>query len=728
MNQYPEQKFIGETEAPTVVSPNAHWLPSSAAGETSIDSLMRIARRYFWLVAICVLLGASYASYKNARSTPIYQASASIQLTQDSANQFRLDGSAGAVDIDSLRLDTEISILRSQSLALETIQSLKLDKNDSFAPHPQGRAWDLSNFRDRHALTATFIGSLGAARVGHTNILQISFSSPNPALAALICNKLIENYVEHNFKDNYTATEQVSKWLQAQLGELRRRLQASQEHMLVLQNQIGIVGIDQTQSIALTRLESLNSDLTKVESERMTQEARLIAMKSSSPEVLDSLSNDTVIVLLRGKRAQLNDDYAAMISKYGTENPRVVHLRAEIAGVDEAIRKEESTIIKRAEKELEVAIRNQANLMSQLDAEKQHAYDTNSKIVEYSLAKREYESNRTLYDQLEQRLQEAGIIAGLHSTSIRMIDPADTPDYPSKPRKSFNLALGTLAGFLVGVFLSLIVHILDTNIKSVSDVEEKLGLPLLGVIPSVESSEVMADAFIHRATSGVEAGWSQIAESYRSLRTGLLLSRAGAPPRVLLISSSKPAEGKTSVSTLSSITFALSGARVLLIDADLRRPTVHMRFKIPNREGLSSILTGVSKLEDVRYVHPKVPTLHVLPSGPIAPMPSELLGSPEMSAFVESLRSIYDFVIIDTPPVLTVTDALVLVPISDGVAMVLRYGEATTKVAARSRDLLLRSGANLLGAILNAVDYKSPDYAEYYGRSYKDYYASRNNE
>src|SRR4051794_12363950 len=186
MNQYPEQKYIGETEAPPIVSPNAHWLPSSAAGETSIDSLMRIARRYFWLVAICVLLGASYASYKNARSVPIYQASASIQLTQDSANQFRLDGAGGAVDIDSLRLDTEISILRSQALALETIQSLNLAKNDSFAPHPAGRAWDLSNFRDRHALTAIFINSLGAVRVGHTNILQISFSSPNPALAAQI--------------------------------------------------------------------------------------------------------------------------------------------------------------------------------------------------------------------------------------------------------------------------------------------------------------------------------------------------------------------------------------------------------------------------------------------------------------------------------------------------------------------------------------------------------------
>ncbi len=353
MNQYPEQNYIGETEGPAGFSPNAQWLPSSSEGETSIDSILRIARRYFWLVGICILLGIAYASYKNARSVPIYQATASVQLTQDSANQFRLDGGAMSGEIDSIRLDTEISILRSQSLALETIQSLKLDKNDEFVPHPPGRAWDLSNSRDRHALTSVFIGSLGAVRAGHTNILYISYSSPNPTLAAQICNKHIENYVEHNFKDNYTTTEQVSKWLQAQLGELRRRLESSQERMLVLQNQIGIVGIDQTQSIALTRLEGLNTDLTKVESERMTQEARLIAMKSSSPEVLATLSNDPVIVQLRTKRAALNDEYVTMMSKYGGANPRVVNLRAEITGLDEAIRVEEMTVIRRAEKEVE---------------------------------------------------------------------------------------------------------------------------------------------------------------------------------------------------------------------------------------------------------------------------------------------------------------------------------------------------------------------------------------
>lgn len=729
MIQYPDPSSSAEPDAPVGYGDGTQWLPLSNR-ETSIDSLLRVARRYFWLVAICILIGLGVAAYENARSLPLYRAMANIQLTQDSANQFKLDQAAGGADsgyIDAARLDTEIEILRSATLALETIQSLNLDKNIDFAPPPPGRGWDLSKTQERHALIATFQGGLSASRLGHTNILQISFTSRNPRLAAQICNKLIENYVEHNFKDNYEATEQVSKWLQAQLGELRRRLQSSQERMLAIQNEIGLVGIDQTQSIALARLEGLNTDLTKVESERMVEEARLIAMKSSSPAVLDTLSNDPVIAQLRMRRTQLNDEYSAMKSKYGDAHPRVASLRAEMAQIDQSIRDAETTIVKRSEKELEASVRNESALRSELNAEKQRAYDTNSKVVEYSLARREYESNRTLYDQLEQRLQEAGIIAGLHSTSIRMIDPADTPDYPSSPRKTFNLGLGFLAGLLIGVVLSLAIHILDTNIKSVSDVEEKLGLPLLGVIPAVESKDILPDAFIQQATSGVESGWSQVAESYRSLRTSLLLSRPGSPPQVILVTSSKPAEGKTSVSTLSAITLALSGARVLLIDADLRRPTVHARFKTENRVGLSSILSGKVTPGEAIYQHPKVPTLHILSSGPIAPMPSELLGAPEMANLVELLRSQYDFIVIDTPPVLTVTDAMVLVPVSDGVVMVLRYGEATSKVAVRSRDLLLRSGANLLGAVLNAVDYKSPDYAEYYGRSYKDYYTYRGN-
>jgi capsular exopolysaccharide synthesis family protein len=360
-----------------------------------------------------------------------------------------------------------------------------------------------------------------------------------------------------------------------------------------------------------------------------------------------------------------------------------------------------------------------------LDEEKGSAYMGNSKAVEYSLARREYESNRALYDGLQQRLQEAGIIAGLHSTNIRRIDPADAPDFPSYPRRSVNLTLGLLCGLGIGLVLSFMVEALDTNIKTIYDIEEKLGLPMLGVVPQVDTKLLSPETFVRDATSPIPGAWSRLAEAYRALRTTILLSRAGTPPQVILISSAKPSEGKTSITTLEAIVFALNGARVLLIDSDLRRPSVHLRFRISNKVGLTSVLTGKTPLQDAITQVEAVPSLHILPAGPIAPMPAELLGSLQMQRLIEGLRSSYDFILIDTPPVLTVTDAAVLVSISDGVVLVLRYGQASRNVVARASEILLRSGAHLLGVVLNAVDLQSSDYAEYYGRAYNDYYQSR---
>ena len=322
------------------------WLPSPS-GETSIDSLLRLARKYIWPVAICSLVGLAYAAYQNARAIPLYRAVASIQLTQDTANQFRLDRARveRADTSTRLRLETEIAILDSSSLALETVRSLQLDTNKDFAALPSRPSVGSFVSKRSHVL----IGVLKAVSLrlvwGTPIFFRSAFTSPNPNLAAIICNKQIENYVEHNFKDNYQATEQVSKWLQAQLGELRLRLQSSQERMLSLQNQIGIVGIDQTQSIALARLEGLNTDLTKVESERMVQEARLIAMNSSPPGVLATFGNDPVITQLRETRAHLNDEYSLLSSKYGGANPRMVALREEIAQLDESIRSAETGVI-----------------------------------------------------------------------------------------------------------------------------------------------------------------------------------------------------------------------------------------------------------------------------------------------------------------------------------------------------------------------------------------------
>jgi capsular exopolysaccharide synthesis family protein len=695
-------------------------------GQT-LQHFLLIGKKYIWLVLTCALLGTGAGYIENATSPNEYRSTANIEITQDTADQFRVDTGGGYDSgyIDVTKLDTEIAILKSSTLAMKTIISLHLDRNKDFLPPGSTHAFDLSKIQDRHALIGIFEGGLAAERYGHTNILDLSYTARNPELAAAICNALVSNYVQHNFSDNYAATQEVSVWLQEQLGDLKNRLEASQEHMLEVQKDIGLVGIDQTQSIVLSRLVDISHDVTQAESQRLVAQAKLITMQSAPPDVLATLSADPVLLTLKQRSTELQGEYASLNSKYGPKNPRLLELRSELDEITQSMKREQATVISRAQEEVNAATQNQDALRRRLEAEKASAYMGNSKAVEYSLARREYESNRSLYDGLQQRLQEAGIIAGLHSTNIRRIDPADAPDFPSSPRKSVNLTLGLLCGLGIGLLLAFLVEALDTNIKTIFDIEERLGLPMLGVVPQVDTKLLSPETFVADATSTIPGAWSRLAEAYRSLRTTILLSRAGTPPQVILISSAKPSEGKTSITTLEAIVFALNGARVLLIDSDLRRPSVHLRFRIGNKVGLTSVLTGKSPLHEAIVSVPTVPSLHLLPAGPIAPMPAELLGSLQMQRLVEGLRASYDFILIDTPPVLTVTDAAVLVSISDGVVLVLRYGQASRNVVARASEILLRSGAHLLGVVLNAVDLQSSDYAEYYGRAYNDYYQSR---
>jgi succinoglycan biosynthesis transport protein ExoP len=708
-------------------TPERSFLTLGLNDGQTLQHFLLIGKKYIWLVLVCALLGTGAGFIENVTTPKEYRSAANIEITQDTADQFRMDTGGGYDSgyIDVAKLDTEIAILKSSTLAMATIESLHLDQNKDFLPPGSNYVFDLSKIRDRHALIGIFEGGLAAERYGHTNILDLSYTARNPQLAADICNTLIANYVEHNFSQNYAATQQVSDWLQRQLGDLRKRLEASQEHMLTVQKDIGLVGIDQTQSIVLSRLVDISHDVTAAESQRLVAEAKLITMQSAPTDVLATLSGDPVLMSLKERMTSLQAEYASLNAKYGDKNPRLLELRSEMTEVTEAIKREQGTVIARAQEEVNAAKQNQDALQRRLDQEKSAAYMGNSKAVEYSLARREYESNRSLYDGLQQRLQEAGIIAGLHSTNIRKIDPADAPDFPSSPRKSVNLTLGLLCGLGIGLLLSFMVEALDTNIKTIYDIEERLGLPMLGVVPQVDTKLLSPETFVRDATSPLPGAWSRLAEAYRSLRTTILLSRAGTPPQVILISSAKPSEGKTSITTLESIVFALNGARVLLIDSDLRRPSVHLRFRIANKVGLTSVLTGKAGLEEAIVPVAALPALHILPAGPIAPMPAELLGSLQMQRLVEGLRSNYDFILIDTPPVLTVTDAAVLVSVSDGVVLVLRYGQATGNVVARASEILLRSGAHLLGVVLNAVDLQSSDYAEYYGRAYNDYYQSR---
>jgi len=693
--------------------------------------LVQFLKKRSWIIVVGLALGIVSGVAKNITTEKQYTASADVEIVPNNSDQFRLEQVQGmdSFSDDAEKLDTETQILESRALALQTIKSLHLERNADFLPMEKGRPWDPSDIQQRADLVGTFLGSLNINRRGHTSILQISVTSRNPALASLIANTLVDNYIERSFEDNFGATRKISGLLRTALGNLKDNLQKSQNQMIDLQKDLGIIGVDPKDSVLITSLEEMNKQLADAEVDRLMKEARLNAIKSSSPDVIDAgAAMDPALQMSRQQLVQLRSQYTSMSQTYGSAYPPLKALKLQIEQMERSQSQQESAQISRAQKELEAAKNNEDMLRNSLGVEEQKVYSNGEKGVQLEFARSEYEANRLLYDGLQQRLQEASIMSGLHSTSIRIIDSADIPSYPSSPREHFNMAVGASVGFILGLGLALVLESLDTNLKTMTDIERTLQLPLLAAIPSVEAEDLLPSRFREFALAKGSSSWSRIAEALRGMRTSILLSSPGSPPKTILITSTRPAEGKSSVSTLLAITFALNGSRVLLLDADLRRPSVHLRFRIGKGLGLSSVLSGKASAKEAVVSWPELPNLFIMTSGPVPPLPSELLGSKQMEELLAQLRNDYDFVVIDSPPVLAVTDASVLGRLTDAAILVIRYGAAQRHVAQRCIDLLDRSGAHLLGVTVNVVDFNAPEYSEYYGRKYYEYYGERTPE
>lgn len=701
--------------------------------DDAVQQFIRFLKKRGWIVLVGGAIGLTVAIILNVVMQKRYTANATIEVSEDRTGEFRLESMASEeAGMDSgTKLDTEIEVLKSRTLALEVIRTLHLESNPDFAELVNGKPLDLSRADVREGLIETFIANLTVERVNHTDLLQISVTSKRPELASLMANTLIDSYIEHTFRDSYNSTAKISQWLDTQLSGLKQNLQKSQDQMVALQKDVGFVGGDQGDNVRLVTLEELNKQLADAEVDTLVKEAQYRAYKTADPSVIQALAQSqgasggsTAVSDL----VELKSEYASLLQSYGAAYPRVKQLKAQIAALQSSLDQETSAQLVKAQKELEAAHNNENMLRAKLESEEQSVYQLGAKAVDYEVVRSQYESNRELYDGLQQRLQEASITAGLQSSSVHPVDSADLPIYPSKPRKGLNLAGGLGAGLILGFAFAFLRESLDINLKSMAEIENGLQLPVLAALPAVPAEDLQPSLFAKHAVSRGTSAWSRVAEALRGMRTSILLSSAGSPPKVIMLTSSRPAEGKTAVSCLTSITLALNGSRVLLIDADLRRPSVHVRFKISKQYGLSSVLSGKMSFEDAVIPWPELPNVHLLPSGPVPPLPSELLGSKQMEDLIRSVRDQYDFILIDTPPVLTVTDAAIMSRIADASILIVRYGEVQRQVALRSVDMLDRFGARVLGIAVNAVDFEAPEYAEYYGRKYYEYYGERDPE
>lgn len=742
--------------APLQLNRNLAQVQSAVATQDSIlREYLRVLIKRIWVVigTLLVVFGATLVA--TLRSTPIYDAVGSISINKPDPMLTSLHDGNNAMDYyDPTDLDTEVRILRSDLLALQVIKELNLDKLPEFGGHglPPSSSIELTSdtlqpdSTRANAMLSAFKSNLIVTLEPNTRIIDVHFRSPNKELAARVVNTLANTYIEQNFKTRFESTMQASDWLSRQLVDLQMKVETSQEKLVKYQKDHNILGIDDKQNITTEKLDELNKELTAAESDRMEKESLYRLAESGDAESAASVAGaataqghtsvTTSVLLdkLQSQKADLKIQAAQLGTQFGPAYPKIAQINNQIAEIDSQIQAEMKKVTARLRGDYLAALQRENMLSAALDEQKQQDNKLNESAIEYSLLKRDFETNRTLYEDLLQKLKEAGVTAGLRSNNIREVDIARTPASPAEPNIPRNLGFAFVLGLSSGIGLAFLLEGLDNTVRTPEQAQAISGLPSLGMIPS--GGKNIGDAAAAKQGLAVASSkevvelitqsrpQSQMAESYRALRTSLLLTSLGAPPKTILITSALPREGKTTTSINTAIVLAQKGVRVLLVDADLRRPTVHKALGLGPRIGLSNVVTGGATLQQATVRSSLLPNLFVLPAGTPPPNPAELMASAQMTQLLAELRDQYDHIVVDTPPTLSVTDAVVLATRADAVVLVIRSSQTTKPALRRSREILAQVNARVAGVLLNAVNLDSADYYyyEYQGKHGKRYY------
>ena len=717
---------------------------ASGQPDLSIRDFWRILKRrrrtVVASVAACLLL----ALVVSLVMTPKYESVSIIEVNKENSDILGLDalqtGVSDSLDY-TITLETQANVLRSDSLAFQVAEQLGLEKrmepsllNTWFdadrAQAEQNLPLEKAPLR-RRLISKAFQKSLKVKTLPGTRMIEVHFLHRDPQLAAAVVNTLVGDYLEQYFRTRYNATAQASEWLSKQLAELKSQVEEAQEKVVQYQKEKGILGTDEAHNIVMAKLEELNRQLTAAEANRMLKQTGYRIARTGNAELISTVGSSTLlgslagmnsnplalIQTLRAQQAELKVQYAQAATKYGPAYPRLIQMRNQSQELESAIQAEIEKVAARAENDFIAARNAEEMLRASFERQKEEANKLNDSAVRYTIMKREAESSRELYDGLLKKLKEAGVLAGLRSTNLVVVDPARSSAKPVRPSYPINLGLGLGVGLVGGIGLAFAREGFDSTLRTPEQVEAVAGLPAVGIIPELTAGRARRrPANLPKFDCNIlDSPHSQLAESYRAVRTALLFSNGDIPPKVILVTSALPQEGKTTVSLNSAIALAYQGAKVLLIDADLRRPEVHACLGVPAEPGLGELLSGEAELPVQAAACPQVPNLFVLPAGYRRVRPAEALGSVRMRDLLNNCRARFDFVVIDTPPVLAVTDAVVLSKSADGVLLVVRSAQTSEQSLLRARDLLLRVNARIAGVLVNRANLHSSDYHDWYG-------------
>ena len=746
--------------------------------EMHLSDALVVIRKKLWLITIWTFCGLVLALVATWLTQKRYSPTVTIEVHKEGGNSFSLDdlsgisSQLGGGDQMSVDLLTQQMIIGNENVAIKVMEDLSLAKHEPFVSLLEKSGAASSGnpslegdpvLRDR--AVRLFQSRLRVTLVKGTRLIDVTYTDQDPRQAALVANAVVEAYVIEATQQRYDATSKTSSWLTNQLSDLKAKVSESQKEVSDFRQKAGLFGASPVidtrhgagggsslpyDNLELERLTDMNRQLTAAEVNRISDEAIYRMTQSQNVDVLLGLESSTLasgihgesifsggsqdmttLKQLRAQAGQIKLELAANTTKYGVRNPIIVELRSQLSELDVQMTAEMRRVGLQAKNHFELAAATENSIRKTVEAEKQKISKLNNSADQLLLLQQEEASKRTLYQDLYSKLEAANVIAGVKSSNVTIVNPARIPASPSKPQPIQNVGLGILAGLAAGLFSAFASDFRNDAITTPDDLAGQTGHALLGLVPLVSRKSKIKGATSDPGVAGqpdksLPAAWvlraprSSTAEAYRQIRTAIFLSRPSQPPKTILFASSLSGDGKTTTCYNAGFAFALQGSRVLLIDADMRKPSLHAVLQLPNDRGLSQCLSSNLDPETVIHQHRDLENVYVLTSGPLPPTPSELLGSARFGELLETLKSSFDFIFIDAPPTLMVTDSVLIAQQVDGIVLIIRAGITRRAYLRRALELLSSSRHKLLGVILNAADLRSAEY----GSAYK-YYGDR---
>ncbi len=726
--------------------------------QIDLRELLNVIINRKWVIITVFAIIVSTTIIHVFTADPIYKATVRLAIEKENPNVVSIKEVMNLNASGNDYYQTQYKLIESRNVAGETIKRLDLSNNEEFNPKPKDNF--ISNLKNSINEAAASVGSLMKKNssdiqihsivdkdtalipavisritvqpIRNSRLVDISFQSKKPSLAAQVVNTLAEVYMDKNLETKLNANKNAMKWLHLRIEDERKKVEKAEHALLQYKEKNDIITdfVSDVEKITAQKLAQLNMQLVDAESKRVEKETRYkqATALTNTPDMLDSIPivlNNDLIKHIKSSELNLLKKISELSKKYGQNHPKMVAIESELKTIRKRKTYEVNRVINSLKNEYLVALAKEKSLSQALLKQKKESLDLNKKAVEYNVLRRDTERARQMYELLINRFKETALTGNIKSGNIRIIDRADVPKHPVKPNKKLGVILSIVVSLFIGSLLCFFIEFIDNTIKDPNDIKKYLDIPYLGTIPVIEKQggKIQNNAGNKNPVT-VSIPDSMASEAYRGLRTSILFSSVNSGSQVMLVTSAGPNEGKTTTSINLAITMAQTGNKVVLLDCDLRNPSIHQTLKIKRKNGITNLIIGKINLKDA-IVRTKVPNLFAISAGPVSPNPSVILESEKMNELIQGLKKIFQHIIIDTSPISAVADTVVMKKSVDSAIFVVRANDKPRELIKTCLAKMHDVGFQVLGVVLNGADTsRHGSYYYPYTRFYEKEYAN----